>query len=434
LDIFLANIRTQIIKKNRTVVKLPTIRPALVEPSAEGPHISPGDPINRSERGGNMRPVSLSGVLSSMPLTDLLQWLDQGRKSGSLQVHGSKYTKTIITTEGQIIASGSTDPNDYLGHFLLRQGKITEEQLQHAMEVQRTSRKMLGKILVTSGLIDEVFLQTTLVQKAEETIFSLFLWKDGRFEFRDGDLPGKVAVPLKLKISDVLLKGLTWYDEFKHIRKIFASSASVVARTRKPLPAAFENTGSLPRRILDLVDGKHSIAEIAMSVHASEFAVGKLLHLLLKQGFIEVRKHEAERRPVRPNRPIESIIEEARSMMRCGEAQAALKTLEEAKDATSNNEKLQDAIGEARAAFVHQAYRDGLKPDSVPALLKPLEDLTGEPLTPEEMFLLSRINGSWDIRAILSVCPFPEPDALLHLKKLKDRGLLGMEVPAGAAS
>jgi hypothetical protein len=37
-------------------------------------------------------------------------------------------------------------------------------------------------------------------------------------------------------------------------------------------------------------------------------------------------------------------------------------------------------------------------------------------IDPQEGFMLSRINGSWDIQSILSICPFREADCLRMIK------------------
>jgi len=315
----------------------------------------------------NLSSVSLSGRLSSTPIVHLLQWIDRARKTGTLLLHGERFTKTIVTRGGKVIASASTDPTDYLRNFLLRQGRITEAQLKKAIDTQRQTRAMLGRILVTVGLIERADLEHALLQKAEETIFSLFLWRDGRFEFRDGIVPEKTLIPFTLPISEVLLKGLTWGKELQHIRRAFASSGSVPARTGRRLPAASEGTDSFPRRVLTLVDGRRSIADICLEVHASEFTVSKLLYEMHERGCIKVTQQFA--------------VEE----------------------------------------------------DSVPELLEPLENLMSESLTSEERFLLRRVDGSRDIRAIVSAYPFGERDAVLHLKHLEDRGFISLEASSLAA-
>jgi hypothetical protein len=58
--------------------------------------------------------------------------------------------------------------------------------------------------------------------------------------------------------------------------------------------------------------------------------------------------------------------------------------------------------------------------------LKTVAQLEGEVLDPQEAFLLSRINGEWDIGAIISVCPFREADSLRMIKRMVDDGLVGI--------
>jgi hypothetical protein len=59
-------------------------------------------------------------------------------------------------------------------------------------------------------------------------------------------------------------------------------------------------------------------------------------------------------------------------------------------------------------------------------LLKSVEQLEQERLDPQEAFLLSRINGEWDVAAIVSVCPFREADSLRMIKRLVDAGVVGI--------
>lgn len=374
--------------------------------------------------------MGLSGTLNTMPLSDLLNWMDQSRQTGTLEVQGDRYKKTIVVKDGRIIASASNDPNDFLGHFLLREGAISETQLKTGMETQRQTRVMLGRILVTQGVLKPEDLQKALVRKAEETVFGLFLSPDGRFDFRDGMIPEKISVPMNLRIADVLLKGLAWYDEFQHLRKVFPTSKCVLVAGKNPPPQEILSGSPFVRRILHLLDGKRSIADLCLAVHASEFPVSKILYELHKDGHVEIRK-AAPAAKAAPRATFSSLLAEARSLLRAGEAEAALKILEEARALAPHDKSLQGLMEEVRAAFVHQAYREGLRPEAVPALAKPLEQLSAASLTPEEMFILSRVNGCWDVRSITSICPFPEHDALLHLKRLKDRGFLALEVPVG---
>jgi hypothetical protein len=149
--------------------------------------------------------LALNGSLTTMSLPDLLQWLAGAGKTGALGLTNGRFRKEILFRAGRIVASSSDDPREFLGQFLLAQRKITEEQLRKAMESQRSTGVKLGKILVMVGAMDEAELTRMLTHQAEESLFNLFLWKDGSFDFQDKDLEERISYPLSLRVEDVLL-------------------------------------------------------------------------------------------------------------------------------------------------------------------------------------------------------------------------------------
>jgi hypothetical protein len=61
---------------------------------------------------------------------------------------------------------------------------------------------------------------------------------------------------------------------------------------------------------------------------------------------------------------------------------------------------------------------------SVPRLTKPMEELMSFSFTPNEAYIVSRINGLWDVRSIARISPFPEADVLRVLGKLEAGGVI----------
>ncbi len=61
---------------------------------------------------------------------------------------------------------------------------------------------------------------------------------------------------------------------------------------------------------------------------------------------------------------------------------------------------------------------------SIPRLTKPMEDLVSLPFTPNEAFVVSRINGLWDVRSIARISPFPEVEVLRVFAKLEAQGVV----------
>jgi hypothetical protein len=79
------------------------------------------------------------------------------------------------------------------------------------------------------------------------------------------------------------------------------------------------------------------------------------------------------------------------------------------------------ALGEAR----RQAKILSRVPlDKVPTLKMGSVDLSRERFDSHEGFVLSRINGQWDVRSILKLCPMSEDEALSIFLRLLDRRVI----------
>jgi hypothetical protein len=53
-----------------------------------------------------------------------------------------------------------------------------------------------------------------------------------------------------------------------------------------------------------------------------------------------------------------------------------------------------------------------------------MEELMNFPFTPPEAFIVSRINGIWDVRSIARISPFPEADVTRVFHKLHKSGVI----------
>ena len=108
-------------------------------------------------------------------------------------------------------------------------------------------------------------------------------------------------------------------------------------------------------------------------------------------------------------------------------AQAALKEknfertqrlLKAAQNLDPNHPRVRNAIRGAEAVILAELHNLGIAESKIPKLIKSFEEITQMNFTPNEGFLLSRINGTWDLGSILKVSPIREPDAMLIFYKL----------------
>jgi hypothetical protein len=373
-----------------------------------------------------------------MTLPDLLQWASRGQKTGTLELSNEGLTKRIFLRGGVIVGSSSNDPRDYLGQVLLSEGLISEQQLKDAMDLQARTRVMLGRILVQWSLVTEARVAAVLRQKAEETIYSLFLWPEAAFEFSDGDLPPGEQVLISVQVEEVLLEGVRRYDTSQKIRELLPNNHLILARTVKPLAPDIA-VKPFAKKLFDLVNGRRSIADIILESHSAEFNVCQVLYVFVQRGYTIIvpepgaipdittpPAQKAGERPVASPAALEPILRAARAHLSRGEAEEALVLLDSVRDMGVHDPEMSGLCQTAEQYFIERAYRHYLPPGKIPVLRRPLESLVGDNLSPAEGFLVSRVNGSWDLRSIMSISPLREVDALRALKKLRERGIIDL--------
>jgi Domain of unknown function (DUF4388) len=369
----------------------------------------------------------LTGSLKTMTLPDLLQWAGAGRKTGTLSLTGSSLQKRIYFKDGAIIGSSSNDPREFLGQFMLSEGIISEPQLKDAFDLQARTKVMLGRILVKKGLLSEAKVVDLLRLKAEETIYSLFLWTEAEFEFLENELPPGDQVLISIKVEDILMEGLRRYDTSKKIRQVLTHNGVVLHRSGKPLPPEILSK-AFPKKLYDLVDGQRTLADVILEAHASEFNVCQVIYVMVQKAYLKIDKGQVQAsRTARPPADTpQALMEAAKDLLKSGDAEGALVILERARAAAGKNPEINALIQVAEEHFIERAYMHYLPPKKIPVLKKSLESLLNQDLSPEEVFLVSRVNGSWDLKSIVSISPLREVDALRALKKLRERGIIDL--------
>jgi len=366
----------------------------------------------------------LVGDLETMTIPDLLQWLSQGRKTGTLVLQQDTVVKRLFLREGVIVSSASNDPREFLGQIMVSQQLISEVQLKEAFDTQGKTQVMLGKVLVEKGWVPQEVVIQALKRKTEETVYSLFLWKEGSFEFVEGETQGEAVVPILLQVEQVLLEGLRRFDLAQKIRRAFPSGRVVLARTDTQPPADLL-ANPFARRALDLVDGARTLRELCLELHAPEFTVSYFLLSALERGYVRISRPAPDAAVPDTPAPAQGRLRQAKELLRAGAFEEALTVLEQVAAGEKTSEVI-DLMKVAEVNLIDRLYRGVLPPRQVPVLIRPLEALLDETLTPEEVFLVSRVNGSWDLKSIVSISPLREVDALRVLKRLRERGIISL--------
>jgi len=373
--------------------------------------------------------MSIHGTLKTMNVSDLLQFLEAGRKTGTLKIARSAIVKKIYLEGGAIVGSNSNDPKELLGQVLLHYGKIGEDQLQSSLEIQRQSGGKLGLILVERGFVTSDDVLYALRTRTLEVIYDLFIWEEAEFEFFDNEPVPADLIRIKVDATAVIMDGIYRLDEWSRFRKVIPSDRTIFELGSGWTKALHESKEI--REILYHVEKRMTLAEIAYNMHTSLFHACALLFDLVEKGAIKVDGEATAEVPsdlsgLNLPQSVDDLLQLAREEMKDNSVDNALAIIHSALDREPNNAEAQCLCEQAEGRYVRQVFQNGLSRKSVPKLLASLEQLEHERLGPQEGFIISRINGEWDIASILSVCPFREADCVRMIKKLIENGIVGL--------
>jgi len=157
--------------------------------------------------------MPLQGSLKTMPVPELLMWISQFQKTGTLEIRTAHATETMAFEGGALIFSSSSNPAATLGRILIANGVVTEEMHKQARALRKTKSIAVAKALVELRHLTEEQLVRFLRKKAEKELFDLFESEDGEFVFTDRDLPKLELLPMRVDVSRMLLRVTQDRDE-----------------------------------------------------------------------------------------------------------------------------------------------------------------------------------------------------------------------------
>jgi len=227
--------------------------------------------------------IGLRGSLESIYLASILQLLCNDKKSGMLRVWSTSDEVRIFFDRGTIVYSTGSQKSTRLGFLLRSERLIPEEQLWYCLGLARERKTALGKILVEQGLISQEKLEQLNSWKVEQTLYNLFLWKKGEFEFLDRELNLEGHILTQIDTMEIILEASRRADEMSVLIERLPGDGAVIAKTGKP---AGEQMDAETADIFALVDGASTIKHIAAKSRYDSFTVYKSMDSLLAAGMV----------------------------------------------------------------------------------------------------------------------------------------------------
>jgi len=230
--------------------------------------------------------VPIKGSLKEASLADVLQLLSLGQKNGCLTVTDRTNLGYIYFERGKIVYASLVNRRDRLGDILLKNGKITVEQLQAAIDQQMRQREhRLGEILVRQGSITQEDLEHFMRVQIEEAVYFLFTWTRGHFTFETDVRPSDQDFLVSINPESLLLEGARRVDEWSLIEKKIPSLDIIFSVEAERITSSGVSLTKEQERLLGLLDGTRDVTQLVEDSGLVEFEVGKALYGLTTAGF-----------------------------------------------------------------------------------------------------------------------------------------------------
>ena len=234
--------------------------------------------------------MAIKGSFKEISLPDVLQLLSVGHKTGCLKVTDGKNFGSIFFHDGKICYSSLLNRPDRLGDRLLARGFITNAQLEEALKLQQSdpAGRRLGDILIHLGLLTKQDLESDVTRQIADAIFYLLRWNEGDFFFEPDAMPTGETITVFLDVLNLLLEEARRIDEWKNIEAKLPGPQIVLERLIMEGSQQVEmELNEEERQVLQLTDGRRTMAEVMEASPLGEFLTSKIIYGLLRAGLVK---------------------------------------------------------------------------------------------------------------------------------------------------
>jgi hypothetical protein len=243
----------------------------------------------------------LAGDLGAFPIADFVAFVHQSRLTGLLTVSGAGFDRSVAFQDGEVRGARSDAPGERIGEVAVRLGYLSEAQLA---EVGGTGRP-LGKVLVERGLVSAPDVWKCLHEQVAAVFHAILLTGEGVFTLVDEAQP-EPGTPLSVNTQSLLMDGIRRIDEMSLFRARIPGPDAYLRRRDPKVPITLKPSEA---RILELVDGRRTVAEVAREAHQNEFDATKILYHLSEAGYVEAAAQPMAARRATPEERLEAVAE-----------------------------------------------------------------------------------------------------------------------------
>jgi hypothetical protein len=363
--------------------------------------------------------MPLFGTFDTMQLSDVAQWIAEAKQTGTLIITVEAEETCLVFRDGDITAVGAGGPLRMdVGQILLARRAVDEAQLAAAAAAAGRTRSA-AEVLVEHGAVTQARVDEVTREHAFTAVLDLFFHEEGSFHFScaveagpisldDTPLTYKLAPPINTK--KLALEAMRRLDDWGRIRAVLPSNLTVVY-------ARDGESASDVWRVLHDFGGPIAVGDLCLRLRRSRFTVYKELFDLHAVGLVGVDPMALVIDAISGQGPVAVLTDNARTLIDEEQFDEAREVLSTALSLEPENREARDLVKRLRRAQLSYLYEQ-IPPHRVPVLAVPQGKLGALKLTPKENYLVSRLDGKWDVATLVVATPLGELETLRMLKKL----------------
>lgn len=275
-------------------------QPAEAEPSKEKPEAAAHRPAPRIVAEGEVEAEAYTAKpLYQGVLPTVLRDLYVARRTGVLHLTRRAERRSVRIWKGNVIHASSNRKEDHLGEVAVREGLITQADLDRANELTARTKKRLGVVLGEMGVLDEERIENALAVHAREVIVKAFAWTDGYCDFDEQEAEPSWFSELALRLStpDLILEAVRRIDDPDVVRFHLGDIDRVLVLSGAPAAKGMRvSLTPLDGYVLSRIDGKLTAREVLRIVPSEPLDVMRALFGLICVGIVEYAP-PADKRP-----------------------------------------------------------------------------------------------------------------------------------------
>ncbi len=393
--------------------------------------------------------MGFGGDLKTMPLPDILQYLNLWELSGVLEIFIGKEVYKFYFSEGKIIHFRSTRLKDHIGQYLLRSHVIDAECLRKALQEHKKKKSDLISCIAQQAKIDNQQLAKYYQKNAETLLQRLFVYHHGRFKFREkSDLVAGDLV-FRIDFQELVLSSRKRIAKWQEFIEKLPEAETVLVVDRKALDGTEqESLEAMDRAVIKKFESAMRIIDGMDALTADDYEVCSSIVKLLDLGILNIQKDEpvipaSERKQGASEEHRNFLSQEARRKEKISAIGLENRTAK-AKNKTTSD--IQNGIKRIETASKPPAEVNDTAPlrmDSIemlddenviPVLNISLtsEFLSNVNLSEKEGYLLSRIDGVTNLKGLSVVSGMTLAQTKRMIAKLLQENFIRLQSPKKA--